>query len=226
MIAPSPVDFWNTLTPTASTSRSTATGGAWARLASALPGVGMDAIREGIEAVRADWYATGGRWAHAGPTGDGVCFAGPSAGISTAPPSTAVLEALQEAALHVAPRPIDGVLEAIRASRSGPPLGIISDTGFTPGRVLREVLRRDGVLDHFSAMNLERTRRDDQTPPAGLPERPRGARRKARRERALRRPRRHRRRRRQGRGDEGRPLTPRAAPGPRGAPAPMPSSPT
>jgi putative hydrolase of the HAD superfamily len=30
------------------------------------------------------------------------------------------------------------------------PLGVISDTGITPGRVLRQILERNGLMDFFS----------------------------------------------------------------------------
>jgi len=49
-----------------------------------------------------------------------------------------------------APRPIDGVLEVVPHLAQRYRLGLISDTGLTPGRVLREVMRRDGLLSYFS----------------------------------------------------------------------------
>jgi putative hydrolase of the HAD superfamily len=33
-------------------------------------------------------------------------------------------------------------------------LGLISDVGLTPGRVLRELMRRDGLLSHFQALTF------------------------------------------------------------------------
>jgi putative hydrolase of the HAD superfamily len=33
-------------------------------------------------------------------------------------------------------------------------LGLISDVGLTPGRILREILRRDGLLPHFQALTF------------------------------------------------------------------------
>jgi putative hydrolase of the HAD superfamily len=65
-----------------------------------------------------------------------------------------------------APRPVPGVAEVLpRLSRPGVAevlprlsrryrLGLISDTGLTPGRVLREILRRDGLLPHFRALTF------------------------------------------------------------------------
>ena len=33
-------------------------------------------------------------------------------------------------------------------------LGVISDTGLTPGRVLRQLMAKDGILDHFTAQTF------------------------------------------------------------------------
>jgi putative hydrolase of the HAD superfamily len=45
----------------------------------------------------------------------------------------------------------EGVRETLDALNGRFPLGIISDTGVTPGRVIREHLRRVGLLDRFSS---------------------------------------------------------------------------
>ena len=46
--------------------------------------------------------------------------------------------------------PVDGVAEVLPRLASRYKLGLISDTGVEPGRVLRSLLERDGLLSHFS----------------------------------------------------------------------------
>ena len=52
------------------------------------------------------------------------------------------------------PRPVPGVGEVLPRLAQRYRLGVISDTGLTPGRVLRQVLRRDGLLQHFQALTF------------------------------------------------------------------------
>ena len=52
------------------------------------------------------------------------------------------------------PRPVPGVAEVLPRLSRRYRLGLISDTGLTPGRVLREILRRDGLLPHFRALTF------------------------------------------------------------------------
>lgn len=52
------------------------------------------------------------------------------------------------------PRPVPGVREVLPGLSERYRLGLISDTGLTPGRVLREVMRRDGLLSYFEALTF------------------------------------------------------------------------
>jgi HAD superfamily hydrolase (TIGR01549 family) len=52
------------------------------------------------------------------------------------------------------PQPVPGVVEILPRLSRRYRLGVISDVGLTPGRVLREVLRRDGLLSHFQALTF------------------------------------------------------------------------
>jgi putative hydrolase of the HAD superfamily len=62
---------------------------------------------------------------------------------------------IEEIFLHGdAPRPVPGVAEVLPRLSQRYRLGLISDTGVTPGRVLREILRRDGLLDHFRTLTF------------------------------------------------------------------------
>jgi len=52
------------------------------------------------------------------------------------------------------PVPVQGVAEVLPRLSRRYRLGLISDTGVTPGRVLREILRRDGLLGYFQALTF------------------------------------------------------------------------
>ncbi len=53
-----------------------------------------------------------------------------------------------------APQPVPGVAEALNQLSRRYQIGLISDTGLTPGVVLKEVIRRDGLLTHFDALTF------------------------------------------------------------------------
>jgi len=53
-----------------------------------------------------------------------------------------------------APQPVPGVVEVLPRLAQRYRLGLISDVGLTPGRVLREILRRDGLLPCFRALTF------------------------------------------------------------------------
>jgi len=61
----------------------------------------------------------------------------------------ALYRPIQDALLDHPPRPVTGVPEVIPRLAARFPLGVISDVGLSPGRVLREQLRRDGLLPCF-----------------------------------------------------------------------------
>lgn len=52
------------------------------------------------------------------------------------------------------PRPVPGVRKVLPNLSDRYRLGLISDTGLTPGRVLREIMRRDGLLAYFEALTF------------------------------------------------------------------------
>lgn len=52
------------------------------------------------------------------------------------------------------PRPVPGAVDAVAHLSQNYSLGLISDTGLTPGRVLRKVMERDGLLHHFQALTF------------------------------------------------------------------------
>jgi len=60
-----------------------------------------------------------------------------------------VTAAFATAILEYPPVPIDGALEAVRCAAGRFPLGLISDTGSSPGRVLRRLMADYDFLEHF-----------------------------------------------------------------------------
>jgi putative hydrolase of the HAD superfamily len=72
------------------------------------------------------------------------------------PTRAALADAYASPGLVVPPLPLvpdlPGVLAALRAR--GPRLALISNTGSTPGRVLREVMGRAGVLEYFEVLTF------------------------------------------------------------------------
>ncbi len=61
---------------------------------------------------------------------------------------------LEDAALEGDLVPLPGTLEAIPALAENHPLGIVSDTGLTPGRVIRELLARLNFARYFYATSF------------------------------------------------------------------------
>lgn len=52
------------------------------------------------------------------------------------------------------PRPVPAVQQVLPELAERYRLGVISDTGLTPGRVLRQVMQRDGLLSCFDALTF------------------------------------------------------------------------
>ena len=62
---------------------------------------------------------------------------------------------IEEVHLHnEEPRPVAGVCEVVPQLAERFPLGLISDTGLTPGRVLRQVMDRHGLLSYFDVLTF------------------------------------------------------------------------
>jgi putative hydrolase of the HAD superfamily len=67
----------------------------------------------------------------------------------------ALLRPLEEVHLHGdPPQPVPGVAQILPRLAQRYRLGLISDVGLTPGRVLRELMRHDGLLPHFQALTF------------------------------------------------------------------------
>jgi putative hydrolase of the HAD superfamily len=63
--------------------------------------------------------------------------------------ASALAETFATAILQHPPEPIEGALDAVRAAASLRPVGIISDSGVSPGRSLQALLQRHGFLEHI-----------------------------------------------------------------------------
>ena len=64
------------------------------------------------------------------------------------------IQALETAILADTTVPVDGVPEVLTRLSKQYRLGLISDTGLSPGRVLRALLRRDGLLTRFAHLTF------------------------------------------------------------------------
>jgi len=67
----------------------------------------------------------------------------------TEPLRLKVLTDFQEFALADPPELVEGVIDTLRTLSSSLKMGIICDSGYTPGRILRRVLAKRGVLKFF-----------------------------------------------------------------------------
>ncbi|MGQ9819629.1 MAG: HAD family hydrolase [Candidatus Kapaibacteriales bacterium] len=65
-----------------------------------------------------------------------------------------VVTTFEECILYYPPILFDGVPDVLQELSSKFKLGIVSDTGFSPGRVLRELLERYSILQYFSAFSF------------------------------------------------------------------------
>ena len=144
-------DFWCTLfrDPTQSRERkqirvnalSKATGAPPAKAAVALNAVSLEFARCHIEEQRT-----------LDPL-DAVRLAGANLGIPVpAEEVPRLAEVFATAILEYPPLPVDGALDAVRAAAERVPVGLVSDTGLSPGRSLKELLRRNGFLDYFKVL--------------------------------------------------------------------------
>lgn len=65
-----------------------------------------------------------------------------------------LIKAFSEAVLLAPPKLIDDVKESLKILHKKYTLGIISDTGFSPGLILKELLKQNNILDYFSAFSF------------------------------------------------------------------------
>jgi putative hydrolase of the HAD superfamily len=143
-------DFWSTLFRIANSpprqkiridALTDATGTSHGRAADALREVSRVFMRHHIEEQRT-------LQPH-----DAVRVAGDFLGVPVPPEKVdSVAEAFGTAILMHSPVPIDGALDAVRAAAEHVPVGLVSDTGLSPGSSLKELLRRNGFLEYFKVL--------------------------------------------------------------------------
>lgn len=63
-----------------------------------------------------------------------------------------ITEVFATAIIEYSPVPIDGALEAVRQAAERAPVGIVSDSGLSPGSSLRVLLDRHGFTPYFKAI--------------------------------------------------------------------------
>ena len=67
-------------------------------------------------------------------------------------PAAKLCDVFATAIVQHSPVPIEGALEAVQAAAARVPVGLISDTGVSPGSSLSQLLARHGFLEHFDAL--------------------------------------------------------------------------
>lgn len=67
-------------------------------------------------------------------------------------PAAKLCDVFATAIVHHSPVPIEGALEAVQAAAARVPVGLISDTGVSPGSSLSQLLARHGFLEHFDTL--------------------------------------------------------------------------
>jgi len=114
----------------------------------------QQAYRSGFEAYMTAW--TGGR--HFGAREQVMHFLDRFAVEPVDVDEDAIAETareIEDASVLADLRLLPGLAETIPVlAERGYRLGIISDTSLTPGRILREYLERDGLLDYFSVLTF------------------------------------------------------------------------
>jgi len=86
---------------------------------------------------------------------DAVLLAATALDVSLEPETVERLaRVLANAVLFHSPEPIEGALDAVRAAAARVRVGLVSDTGVSPGRALRRLLERHAFAPHFSALTF------------------------------------------------------------------------
>lgn len=65
-----------------------------------------------------------------------------------------VVDAFEDSVLVHPPKIIPGVEEALQKLSEKHPLGLISDTGFSPGTILKELMNRNGLDKYFTSYSF------------------------------------------------------------------------
>ncbi|MCX5769853.1 MAG: HAD family hydrolase [Candidatus Hydrogenedentes bacterium] len=86
---------------------------------------------------------------------DAVLLAAEVLGLQIEPPVAETLEKVFATAVIVySPVPIEGAIEAVQAAAAAIPIGLISDTGVSPGASLQYIMDRHAFTPHFTAITF------------------------------------------------------------------------
>jgi len=86
---------------------------------------------------------------------DGARLSLAELGITLSPEEIAELARRFAEAILIHPAyPIDGALEAVRAAAARVPVGVICDSGISPGSALTDLLERNGFAAHFRVLTF------------------------------------------------------------------------
>ena len=80
--------------------------------------------------------------------------------------ATRITDAFERLLLEVAPDPVPGAERVLSKLAESYRLAVISDTGYSPGWVLRELLDRHGMLQYFSYLYFSNEHRSSKPDPA------------------------------------------------------------
>ncbi|HET9591450.1 MAG TPA: HAD family hydrolase [Solirubrobacterales bacterium] len=147
-------DFWNTIAQVPEGAMPAARRRAVAAACEEC-GVAVEAalLEASLEEVRLRWESTWGEGVHMHP-GEGAEMLVRALGVGDAGGervAAAFLGAIREVELELAPG-IEAALKELGAR--GLRIGIVCDVGFSGGEMLRELLDREGLLEHFDGWSF------------------------------------------------------------------------
>ena len=86
---------------------------------------------------------------------DAIPMVEKSLGLTCTPEvAEALAETFATAILKFSPEPIEGALEAVQTAAGKVRVGLISDTGISPGSSLEKILERHGFLEHLAVLTF------------------------------------------------------------------------
>jgi len=142
-------DFWNTLFRDAnSAARRQLRVDAYAR----ATGIPQEVVAEAVRKTFAEFDRCHRQEQRTLTPYDAVCLTSETLGIAMARDTAQSLAvAFATAVLTYGPVPIDGALDAVRTAARHAAIGLVSDTGVSPGCVIRQLLDQYGFLEFFAA---------------------------------------------------------------------------
>lgn len=120
-----------------------------------LAGAAEDAADAALQAAYKEFFRTHVEEQRTLDHHDGARLTAAHLGASLSPAAaTALANRFADAILEHPALPIDGALAAVQAAAARVPVGLISDSGISPGRSLTVLLERHGFLPYFRALTF------------------------------------------------------------------------